>query len=80
MIKYSCFTIFFRVVILLSVESIFYSGTTIPLAAVNKITIMFFIDLFLGSIVCILNPLYLVKKIKEKIFSDRNKQTQKEAN
>ena len=80
MVKYSCFTIFFRVLILLSVESIFYSGTNIVLATVNKITVMFFIDLILGSLVWMINPAYIFKKIRHKFFADRNKQTQKEAN
>ena len=80
MVKYSCFTIFFRVLILLSVESIFYSGPNIVLATVNKITVMFFIDLVLGSLVWLINPAQVVKKIRQKFFADRNKQTQKEAN
>ena len=80
MVKYSCFTIFFRVLILLSVESIFYSGTNIVLATVNKITVMFYIDLVLGSLLWLINPAQVVKKIRQRFFADRNKQTQKEAN
>lgn len=78
--KYSCYQVLFRMFILLSVESIFYQGAVTAMATVNKITIIFMTDLVIGSLIGLIQPAYILKKIKLRFFVDRTTLTQKEIN
>lgn len=77
---YTIIFVALRVGVLLLGESLLYSGPQISMAAANKLTSMFVVDLVVGLLLLLIRPDYLVKRIMQRFLFSRNTYTQSEAN